>query len=101
MAAESGSTVAAKALELARINEKGLEAHEELCAERYKNIHEKIGEIKKWLTWAGTTGFTIIIALLAFMGKQLYDSNAEARAAMQTRLQVIEQQANQQPKGGL
>ena len=31
---------------------KDLENHEDLCAERYKNIHEAIGDLKDGQKWA-------------------------------------------------
>lgn len=47
-----------------------LEAHEELCGERYKNIEEKIDEIKQTLskvTWALLAGMSGILVKL-FLG---------------------------------
>jgi hypothetical protein len=29
-----------------------IEAHEDLCAERYRNIHETLGELKDGMKWA-------------------------------------------------
>lgn len=34
-------------------NKDGLESHEDLCAERYKNIHETLVTIKSILLWVG------------------------------------------------
>lgn len=46
-----------------------LEAHEELCGERYKNIEEKIDEIKETVskfTWAVLAGMASILVKLLF-----------------------------------
>ena len=46
--------------------------HEELCAERYKNIHDAIGELKIGMKWnigsLATVAGSLILALLKTAG---------------------------------
>jgi hypothetical protein len=49
----SEESVAYQALNLARANDGKINAHEELCAERYGNIHKAIDDIKGVLWKAG------------------------------------------------
>ena len=55
-----------------RSNEDKLNAHEDLCAERYKNIHESIGDINRTVRWAAASLLTgmaaILVKLLFFAG---------------------------------
>lgn len=52
-----------------------VEAHEDLCAERYAHISTKlegvtstVGTIQKQLAWGGSIFVTILLGLLAFFG---------------------------------
>lgn len=67
-----------------------IEAHEDLCAERYKNIHIAIGDLKNLIYWIlkGLAG--MLVTLLAWMALQLYTANT----AHQDRAPVVVQQAN-------
>lgn len=63
---------AAEAYDLAHEAKRDIESHEELCAERYSNIHGTIKEIKSWVK-AGVFGVAGIAATLGgAMAHELY-----------------------------
>lgn len=72
-----------------------IDAHEDVCAVRYANIHEAIGDLKKLVQ--GIIGGIIaaVLAVIAWMAVQLYTFNNQ-------RLQALEQPSQtvvvQQPK---
>jgi hypothetical protein len=70
-----------------------IEAHEDLCAERYSNIHDKLGMIMRVMGWGGATLATVIIAVMGFLAVRLIDASA-------TRVQMLEQQMQVAPKTG-
>lgn len=80
---EDSMEVARRALDLARDVERRVEGHEDICAYRYKQLESSIGDVKKTITWAGTTGFGIIMAALAFFIKGQFDANAEMQKTIQ------------------
>lgn len=94
---ESASRVAYEALNLSKQNTRDIEAHEDLCAERYKNINTSISEIKSILKWAGTTGFVIIIGLLSFLAKAQFDANSTAQRAAQAKIEMLERNQQGRP----
>lgn len=49
-----------------------IEGHEELCAERYKNIHSSITDIKVWVKWGVAGMFSMAVTLMSFMAHELY-----------------------------
>jgi hypothetical protein len=58
-----------------------IESHEELCAERYETIHEKLGDLK---TNAGAQNkmlLGVLLALLGWMALQLWDGQVTHRPA--------------------
>lgn len=57
-----------------------IEAHEDLCAERYKNIHEKLGDLKGTLNKAVWGIVTVLISVIGWMAVQLWDGT-QARIA--------------------
>lgn len=85
------------ALTLSRENKSAITAHEDLCAERYGNIHAGLARLEGILKWAGVTGFGIIIALLGFLALQMLNANADARRAADTKIDLLERQL-QQPR---
>lgn len=62
-----------------------IEAHEDLCAERYSNIHDKLGMIMKVMGWGGATLAITIISVMGFLAVRLIDAN-------DSRLEQIEHQ---------
>jgi len=86
------ASVAYDALNLARQVERDIESHEELCAERYAGIHEKIHEIKSLIGWAGGVAFSIIVAVLGFLAVQMLSANDQARRDQQTKIDLLQQQ---------
>ena len=87
--------IALDALEAARAAQKKAdevgaagEAHEDICAERYGNINEKIGTLFKLLAWGGTTALMLILGLLSFLAKAQFDSITELKAATAQRVDL-------------
>lgn len=82
--------VAREALDLARDVDRRVNGHEDICAIRYRQLEHNItevksdiGDVKKILAWAGTTGFGIIMAALAFFIKVQFDANSEMQKTIQ------------------
>lgn len=97
--------IAYEARNLARQNARDIEQHEDLCAERYAGIHDKIGEIKGMLKWAGGTGFSIIIGLVGFLAVQMFHQNEQQRRdqelrgqAQQQKIELLQQQLSEAQK---
>jgi len=90
------SAVAYEALNLSKQNTQKIDAHEDLCAERYGHINSSIGEIKSILKWAGTTGFLIIIGLLGFLAKTTWEAKEQAQMAASTKIELLQTQLNEE-----
>lgn len=70
-------------------------AHEDLCAERYKNIHESLGDLKDSASTSKKTLWGVLLTLLGFMAVQLYTANdARLEALERPSPQVVVQQKN-------
>lgn len=99
----NASAVARQALTRADSAHAEIEKHEEVCAERYGNIKQEIGEIKTILKWAGSTLFLLIIGALAWsIRMQISSAYAEAQA-LRTQLEVLQRQlpaSQSQPPAG-
>lgn len=52
-----------------------IEAHEDLCAERYGNIHTTLTELKDGQKSHGRAAWGIALALVAWMAAQLWSAN--------------------------
>lgn len=50
-----------------------IEAHEDLCSERYKNIHETLGDLKTGQKTHARAAWGLVLALLGWMGVQLWN----------------------------
>lgn len=50
-------------------------SHEELCAERYKNIHESLATLKAIIAWGGSSLAALLLAVLAFLMVRLINNN--------------------------
>lgn len=89
----STAGVAWDALNLGKQNARDIEAHEDLCAERYNHINVSIGEIKGILKWAGGAAFGIIIGLLAFLAQAQFAANDAAQKAAREKIEMLESAA--------
>lgn len=49
-----------------------INAHEDLCAERYRGIHGAIAELKGFLRWISTGIVAVLVSLLGWALFQLY-----------------------------
>jgi len=50
-----------------------IDSHEELCAERYKNIHETLGEVKDAIKSHQKIAWGLVIAILGWMAVQMWN----------------------------
>lgn len=50
-------------------NADGLAAHEDLCAERYKNIHETMATIKSILLWVAGV---VVVGMAGILAAQVF-----------------------------
>ena len=57
--------------------ERGLAAHEELCAERYLNIHGRINMIFRILSWAGPLAVAVIIGVAAWGLNRVFEGQQQ------------------------
>ncbi|MCR5876988.1 hypothetical protein [Phenylobacterium sp. J367] len=72
---------AASALARADSAHQKIESHEELCAERYRAINDTLGELKSGATWQNRWLLGLLIALVGWMGVQLWNGrNDEIKA---------------------
>lgn len=55
-----------------------IEAHEDLCAERYQNINNTLGELKAGQQDHRRAAWGIVLALLGWMAVQLWNGHAPA-----------------------
>ncbi len=67
--------VAVDALALARKNEQEINAHEDLCAERYANIRAEIAGLRAIFKWMGGAAFTLILFGLGVLINQMTTAN--------------------------
>ena len=58
-----------------------MEAHEELCAERYARIHDSIGDLKAGAKWI----IGLLVVMLGWFAVQVWDGNKAAIAAANIR----------------
>lgn len=84
--------MAYQALNLARQNERDMESHETICAERYAGIHKGIDEIKGVLWKAGTGAFGLIMAMLAFLVVQQLNTNSKQHDENQAKVDKLQEQ---------
>ena len=89
-------SVAQEALSKAESAQAQLVAHEQLCAERYANINDKLSTIVRVLAWAGGTLFMLIIAVLGWsMWQQISAASAEQESLRET-IRALQVQAQLQ-----
>jgi hypothetical protein len=53
-----------------------IESHEELCAERYTNIHTTLEDLKGSSKALTRTAWGVLLAVLAFLAQQFMTSNS-------------------------
>jgi hypothetical protein len=114
----STAAVAYEALNLGKANQKAIESHEDVCAERYSNINTAIdevknelrrsvdgvkadvtasvGEIKTILGWAGGLGLSVIITMLGYLALSQWEANQDAQKAATEKIALLERQVAQQ-----
>lgn len=71
--------------------ERDINSHEDICAERYKNINEKVGTLFKLVAYGGSTALMLILGLLGFLAKAQFDSITELKSAAVQRADIREQ----------
>jgi len=49
-----------------------ISAHEDLCAERYRGIHEGLDDVRNWLRWILTGVVGVLISVLGWALFQVY-----------------------------
>jgi hypothetical protein len=69
-----------------------LEGHENLCAERYKNINDTLKTIKSILAWAGTTIFGLLMVTLGWLVVQQVNRNDDDRTLLKAQIELLQQQ---------
>jgi len=89
---------AAEAMAHAQAAHEKVEAHEDLCAERYAHIKTSIGDVKdsvttitKILGWGGSIFATILLALVAFFGSRALNNNDAQLVALQAQVAYLQQ----------
>lgn len=58
-----------------------IEAHEDLCAERYRRIDGTLSRLEDGQANHSKAAWGIVVALVAWMGMQLYNEHAKATPA--------------------
>lgn len=74
-----------------------IEGHEALCAERYKNINDTLGTIKRILAWAGTTIFGLLVGTLGWLVVQQVNRNDNDKELLRAQIELLQQQVPAQP----
>lgn len=92
-------STANEAMERANSAHEKIDAHEDLCAERYAHIHtaiagvkDTVGNIMKVLAWGGTTVFGLLIAALAFMATRSVGTNDNQINELKAQVAVLSAQ---------
>lgn len=65
-----------------------IESHEELCAERYANIHGSIADIKSWVKWGVGAVFTLAVSLIGFLIHELYSGQQDRLTKLEGKVSV-------------
>lgn len=61
-----------------------IESHEDLCSERYRAIHETLGEMKADSKTQSRLVVGVLLSLLAWMGIQLWDGQKVQHASAES-----------------
>lgn len=73
-----------------------IEAHEDLCAERYSNIHDKLNSMTKLIGWGGATLATGVMGLVAFLSVRVMDAPDADKARLQAQVEILQSQLRPQ-----
>jgi len=65
-----------------------IQGHEELCAERYNNIHNALGDIRAEQRMVRNAAFGLLAALIGWMAVQIYDGLRPPRSTAQAVVAV-------------
>ncbi len=91
------------ALTMAREAKGELDAHEQVCAERYLNIQTQMGDlktgladVKKILAWAGIFALTIIVGALSWSLQQQWTASKAQTENSALQIQLLRSQLQQQ-----
>lgn len=76
-----------------------LQGHEDLCAERYGNIHDKLGFITRLLGWGGATLATIVIGIIGGLSMRLSSAQDSDRGYLKAKVEFLEGQLQRPPQG--
>jgi len=78
------SDLARDAMDLAREADNKINAHEDLCAERYKNINDSLSRITKLMGWGGALLAGMILGLLGWSLNSQVEANKDAISALRS-----------------
>lgn len=70
-----------------------IDGHEQLCAERYQNIHDTLGTMKTILGWAGGSIFSLLVATLGWLVVQQVNQNTDDKAVLRAQVEMLQRQA--------
>lgn len=94
-------TSAAEAFNHAQSAHDKVEAHEDLCAERYAHINTKldgvnstVGTILKILAWGGTTIFGLLIGCLVFFATRSLSTNDAQLDNLKEQVEALQAHKN-------
>lgn len=82
---------AQKALSRADAAHDRIEAHEDLCAERYGNIHGRLDQVVKILGWGGTTIAMVMIGVIGFLLVRMIDSPSIETERLKAQIEILQQ----------
>lgn len=92
-----GGSIAYKALSRADAAHDKMDAHEDLCAVRYGNIHASLAMITRILLWAGSTLVVLLIGLSAWSLKQQASAIDSGSAAMSAKIELLQRKLDDRP----
>lgn len=84
---------AQEALDAARAAQFDINKHEDVCAERYKNINASIAELKAIVKWAGGLIISLIITVLGWSLVQQLNANEAQKKWMADQIILLQQRA--------
>ena len=85
---------------MARANEAHLliAAHEDICAERYGNIHTALGDLKSIVAWGGSGLIVLLITVLGFFMARTMTNNDSQVAELKAQVAIMTAQQAPHPK---
>jgi hypothetical protein len=83
-------SVSEDAKELALQAQAAINAHEQVCAERYAHIHASISRIEGVMKWVGGVIITLILAVLGWSLTQQYNANEAQKRALEDRIELLQ-----------